>query len=148
MGRPIDLGKRREWADRLARRESSGLTVAEFCEWEGVSMAAFYQWRKKLRGETACRPTPKQRPSAICDDGGVRKMPLTSTSAFLPVQLTPAKTVRDSRRPPQALAELPPVEIQLPNGVSIVVPISEISSLRDVLLAASDLFSPQETVRC
>jgi len=148
MGRPIDWGKRREWEDRLARRESSGLTVAEFCEWEGVSVAAFYQWRKKLSGETACRPTPKQHASAISDDGGALRSPLTSASAFLPVRLTSATTIRDSRRPPQAVAALPPVEIQLPNGVCIVVPISEIGSLRDVLIAASDLSSPQETARC
>ncbi len=32
MGRQNILAKRREWEDRLATQESSGLTVAEFCE--------------------------------------------------------------------------------------------------------------------
>ena len=148
MGRPIDWGKRREWEDRLARRESSGLTVAEFCEWEGVSVAAFYQWRKKLSGEIASCPRPKPYASAMSHDGGDLKMPLTSASAFLPVQLTPSKTSHDSHRPPQAVATLPAVEIQLPNGVCIFVPISEISSLRDVFIAASDLSSAREITRC
>ena len=50
MGRQIDWEKRREWEDRLARRVSSGLTVAEFCEWEGVSVAAFYRWPLSISG--------------------------------------------------------------------------------------------------
>ena len=50
MGRQIDWEKRREWEDRLARRVSSGLTVAEFCEWVGVSVAAFYQWPLSISG--------------------------------------------------------------------------------------------------
>lgn len=148
MGRPIDWGKRREWEDRLARRESSGLTMAEFCEWEGVSVAAFYQWRKKLSGETASSPPPKPYASAMSHDGGALRSQLTSASAFLPVRLTSPKTIGDSHRPPQAVATLPPVEIQLPNGVCIVVPISEISSLRDILIAASDLSFAQEIARC
>ncbi len=148
MGRPIDWGKRREWEDRLARRESSGLTVAEFCEWEGVSVAAFYQWRKKLSGETASCPPPKPHASAMSHNGGALKMSLTSASAFLPVQRTPSKTSHDSHRPPQDVATLTAVEILLPNGVCIVVPISEINSLRDVLIAASDLSSAQEIARC
>lgn len=36
------------WRERLDRFAQSGWTVAEFCDWEGVSTAAFYQWRKKL----------------------------------------------------------------------------------------------------
>lgn len=37
------------WGVRLQRFESSELTVAAFCDWEGVSQAAFYVWRKKLQ---------------------------------------------------------------------------------------------------
>jgi hypothetical protein len=36
------------WRVRLQRFEQSQLTVAEFCEVEGVSTASFYQWRRKL----------------------------------------------------------------------------------------------------
>ncbi|MFN5900892.1 MAG: IS66 family insertion sequence element accessory protein TnpA [Planctomyces sp.] len=49
MGRRADDRRRDEWIQRFRRRETSGLTVATFCEWEGVSVAAFYRWRKKLR---------------------------------------------------------------------------------------------------
>ncbi len=40
------------WGDRLRRFESSELTVSAFCDWEGVSQAAFYAWRKKLQAES------------------------------------------------------------------------------------------------
>ena len=43
------------WRDRLRRFQSSGLSVAAFCDWEGVSQAAFYMWRKKLQGDSGLR---------------------------------------------------------------------------------------------
>lgn len=39
------------WRDRLQRFRSSDLTVAAFCDWEGVSQAAFYVWRKKMQAD-------------------------------------------------------------------------------------------------
>ena len=58
MGRLVDHGKHCEWAERIRRRRESGLTVAEFCEWEGMSVASFYNWQKKLRGTTSRPATP------------------------------------------------------------------------------------------
>ena len=46
------------WRDRLGRFQSSDLTVAAFCDWEGVSQAAFYVWRKKLQSDSGL-PTRK-----------------------------------------------------------------------------------------
>ena len=43
------------WRDRLRRYLSSDLTVAAFCDWEGVSQAAFYVWRKKLPADSGLR---------------------------------------------------------------------------------------------
>lgn len=40
------------WRDRLRRFQSSDLTVTAFCDWEGVSQAAFYVWRKKLQADS------------------------------------------------------------------------------------------------
>ena len=53
MGRAIDGVKGREWEERLRRYADSQLTVGEFCVREGVSVAAFYVWRKKLGGWSA-----------------------------------------------------------------------------------------------
>ena len=43
------------WRDRIRRFQSSDLTVAAFCDWEGVSQAAFYVWRKKLPADSGLR---------------------------------------------------------------------------------------------
>jgi hypothetical protein len=58
MGRRADDRNRDEWIQRFRRRKTSGLTVATFCEWQGVSVAAFYHCQKKLRaGKSGGRST-------------------------------------------------------------------------------------------
>src|SRR5262245_13035895 len=39
---------RQAWSERLARFASAGLTTAQFCAAEGVSVASFYLWRRRL----------------------------------------------------------------------------------------------------
>lgn len=38
-----------DWRARLARFDSSGLTIAEFCRREHVSPARFYYWARRIR---------------------------------------------------------------------------------------------------
>jgi transposase-like protein len=63
------------WRARVRRFEVGGQTVAEFCQWEGVSAAAFYLWRKKLR-ELA----PKHKTPVTTKSGDTLRRPL-----FVPV---------------------------------------------------------------
>ncbi len=37
------------WQDRLANRESSGLSIDEFCADEDVSRSTFYRWVERLK---------------------------------------------------------------------------------------------------
>lgn len=46
----------KSWRDRMRRYQGTDLTVAAFCDWEGVSQAAFYVWRKKLQADCSVRP--------------------------------------------------------------------------------------------
>lgn len=46
----------KSWRDRMRRYQDTDLTVAAFCDWEGVSQAAFYVWRKKLEVDSGVRP--------------------------------------------------------------------------------------------
>ena len=52
------------WQERLRRYGRSGLTVAEFCRRDGVSIASFYEWRRRLAeasplaGSTSCPRGP------------------------------------------------------------------------------------------
>ena len=49
--------KVQEWVDRLTRRGESDGSVAQFCEAEGVSVASFYQWQRKLRDAAVSKDT-------------------------------------------------------------------------------------------
>src|SRR4051812_9174248 len=64
---------RQEWAQRLARFDSSGMTVLDFCRAEGIASQSFYYWKRKLAD-------PATAPSAAIPD-------------FLPVRLASAPNV-------------------------------------------------------
>jgi hypothetical protein len=49
VARASDTVKAQAWRSRFARFETSGVKTAEFCAGEGVSLANFYAWRRKLR---------------------------------------------------------------------------------------------------
>lgn len=52
---------RRRWAERLDRFRWSGLTVAQFCDAEGVSAPSFYAWKRTL----AAAPSPTVVPIRV-----------------------------------------------------------------------------------
>ena len=45
------LEKVQEWTERLERFAASSLTVAQFCEAEGVSQQSYYHWKRRLRAD-------------------------------------------------------------------------------------------------
>lgn len=121
MGRRVEGVKRREWIERIRRREESGLTVAEFCEWEGVSVGAFYIWQKKLRGEeSGSRLKAVGMPQ-------VKARPSSPQASFLPVRISP---------PGPAASPSTRIEIRLGNGVRIFVPCSDANTLQAVIETA------------
>ncbi len=77
-GRRPDPATRRRWQQRLDRFRTSGLTVANFCEREGISTASFYAWRRRLHHD----PTPPA-------DDAPRLIPvrLVTPPASAPVEL-------------------------------------------------------------
>ena len=124
MGRRADHGKHCEWSERIRRRQESGLTVAEFCEWEGVSVASFYNWQKKLR-DTKSR---RQSVELVTPEG--RSPRSLQKASFLPVHVMQAgATASLSAR----------IEIQLTNGVRVFVPISDFETVENTITVASRL---------
>lgn len=124
MGRRVDHGKHCEWSERIRRRRESGLTVAEFCEWEGVSVASFYNWQKKLRGTK-----PRRQPVELLTPEG-RSQRSLQTASFLPVHVMQAgATASPATR----------LEIQLTNGVRVFVPISDFETIENTIAVASRL---------
>lgn len=76
MGRVANEALAAAWERRLARQRRSRLSIAKFCDQEGVSPASFYAWRRRLRGADSAGPrsalfVPVELPAAIAA-GGVR----------------------------------------------------------------------------
>jgi len=53
-----ETDQRQFWQMVLETRQSSGLSVRQFCKQEGLSEASFYAWRKRLSQEPAMKATP------------------------------------------------------------------------------------------
>lgn len=85
MGRLVDLRLAGLWQERLARFAAGRLGMSAFCRREGVSQAAFYQWRRKL--EVADGPLIR----ATTGSGSALKVPavqqVVKTPAFQEVEL-------------------------------------------------------------
>ena len=64
MGRQSDPRKAAAWERRLARYGDSGLTVGRFCDREGVSIATFHYWQRKLR-DASVDETVSATPTAL-----------------------------------------------------------------------------------
>ena len=48
MARSVDPERAGLWRERVARHSRSERSTADFCAAEGVSVASFYAWRRKL----------------------------------------------------------------------------------------------------
>lgn len=92
MARQADGRTEQRWRERFRRYERSGLTVAAFCEREGVSTASFYAWRRKLSSDpvapvvaTHSAETPRFVPVAVRSAAtGVRIVPPGGAVVELP----------------------------------------------------------------
>ncbi len=86
------------WQERLANRKASGLSIDEFCDDEGVSRSTFYRWMERLK---------EGIPDAVKEEGESLTLAEIAEPKFLPVSVTAS-----------------PVEIELPNGAVVRLPVS------------------------
>jgi transposase-like protein len=116
MARSSDSGKVVAWRRRVRRFGRSGLTVARFCEQEGVSAASFYRWRNRLAEQG--RPARDAAARRVGTANGV-----DHASAFQAVRVaTCIRTGADAA-----------VAIHLPGGVRVDVPAGSLDAIRAVL---------------
>jgi transposase-like protein len=85
------------WQERLTGRGASGLSIDEFCLDEGVSRSTFYRWVRRIQ---------EGIPESVKEEGEAPTLAEFTEPKFLPVTLTAS-----------------PVEIELPNGGSVKVPV-------------------------
>jgi len=99
MARSGDSHKTALWQQRLADFEAGSQSVAEFCNSVGCSIASFYQWRRKVGGDSS---SPQSSSLGLAMNGRGRmdrssnsQRPFTGSapSAFLPVTLRSATAV-------------------------------------------------------
>ena len=84
------------WQERLANRAASGLSIDEFCADEDVSRSTYYRWIQLLKDGI---------PEAVREGQPVTLKELAEPK-FLPITVTAS-----------------PVEIQLPNGGLVRLPV-------------------------
>jgi transposase-like protein len=85
------------WQERFENRKASGLSIDEFCVAEGVSNSTFYRWLKRLR---------EGIPESVREGERGPTLAELEEPKFLPVSLTAS-----------------PVEIRLPNGGCVRLPV-------------------------
>jgi transposase len=86
------VATRQAWVERLARFPDSGLSPAQFCTQEGVSLPSFYAWKRRLATE-ALDPAPAAPPTG---DAGPRLLPvrLPAPAALLELVLPSGAVLR------------------------------------------------------
>lgn len=101
------------WQERLASRETSGLSIDEFCAEEAISRTTFYRWVQRLKDGI---------PDAV-KEGNKLTLADIAEPKFLPVSVTAS-----------------PVEIELPNGglVRLLVGVGQ-AVIVDVIQAVTGL---------
>jgi hypothetical protein len=105
--------KVQEWTERLARYRNSEMSVAQFCDAEGVSSPSFYQWQRKLGKRSVSAGSVKDSAASSTDRPG----------AFQAVQVTPSQPLmaaRDLAAAPPAFTR-PVLTVWLPGGIQVQV---------------------------
>ena len=98
MGRPpSDLDDYLDWQERLENYKASGLEVDVFCLQEGVSRSTFFRWVDRLKDGI---------PESMLAEKAARERTESGEAAFVPITLKAS-----------------PVEIQLPNGGVVRLPL-------------------------
>jgi hypothetical protein len=97
-GRPSPgLDEYLNWQERLENCVASDLSIDDFCEAEGVSRSTFYRWARRLTDGI---------PESLKEEDSNVTMAELAEPKFLPISVTAS-----------------PVEIQLPNGSLVRLPV-------------------------
>jgi hypothetical protein len=110
MSRTPDLKRHATWRECVRRQADSGLTIAQFCARERLSVATFQSWKRRLR----IIDLAEHRPT------------VSAPPAFLPVTVRVAEHTLD---------EPLPVLADLPNGIQLRIPTANARLACQLILA-------------
>jgi hypothetical protein len=106
----------------------SGLSVREFCDWQELSEASFYAWRRELaRRDNEVAPAASSRRAKSARRGTRKGLSRAAAPGFVPVRV-----VADAA--PEASHGGDGIEVRLLTGVRLLVPPGcDRALLRDVI---------------
>ena len=61
----INQAKLREWTSRFAYQKASSLTIADWCQQNGISRHSCFYWKRKLKDEVVSQALPEIVPLSI-----------------------------------------------------------------------------------
>lgn len=113
MARQDNIQKAREWTQRLKRFQSSGMTVAKFCEIERVAPHIYYYWVRRFRaaGSKSVKSNGERQAHAVRERNDSTVAPGTGTSN---------------------------VQLRLASGIQISIPTDNIDALRCIVRCLSE----------
>jgi hypothetical protein len=107
--------KRKQWEERVARWQESGLTAKQFAAEAGVNHRTLAYWKYRLRKEG----TGQGASPAVASSGGFVEVPQAEV-----VVVERKRTRADAVpcRAGRAARASEPLELRLPSGLRVVVP--------------------------
>ena len=99
MARTSDPKLHEVWRERIRRQAESGLTAAQFCVRERLTVASFQAWKRRFR--------------LIDLADQHRALPAPAIRAFVPVTVRVVERFSDNSLP---------IEADLPNGIRLRIP--------------------------
>jgi len=136
-----DLAKERHWRRIVRRWRNSGLSVREFCDWQVLSEASFYAWRREL----AKRDREAAAPSGTTVAGNTKRNGTSPDPlpTFVQLHVVAEEALKADGRP----CRTDVIEVHLPGGVRLVVPAGcDRALLRDVITCCGE--AAKERVSC
>ena len=106
MGRAEEPALAAMWRERIERQQRSGLSIAAFCQKQGLAMGTFYAWKRRFR-------TLQQKPMAVAKVGVASDTvpPRIHSERFVQIPM-----LSDS-----------PIEVRFTDGTTVRVPVGQLA---------------------
>ena len=107
------------WLERLNRQAASPLTVADFCEREGVSFPSFYQWKRRLSPRVESTSTHRQSRRPSRGNPAVAPQPRFTELVLSAAPATASASLPSVSLPSVSLPSVSLPSVSLPGGITI-----------------------------
>lgn len=134
MAREVNQVLWDQWRQRMERQRASGLSIVAFCREEGVSLATFHAWKRKLHGPASTRPASGE--AAMASRSRKRRAAVPRRRGARNSAVSPAAPMRSSdflQLPVRGVRSSPWIELSLVDGTVVRVPQDNLAALTTLL---------------